>query len=788
LALAVAVVLSAAPIAVAADERTRSRLPGGIEVEADGFQETEDGKLVLWGAVTLIWRDSRFQADRIVMTDRRFIEAEGNVLVVWGGNRLSGARMSYDLELDTGLIEDVKGEIEPEFIIRAKRVMKVGADRLRLESATVTTCTQPVPYWSFSVSSANIRLNHYAHLKNMRFKAGKAPVFYLPYMAWPVKKDRSVGLLFPDFGTTENRGTVFAVPLFIPIGRSADLTLVGEYYTKAGLGGGGDFRYIPNQNGTINLSGFYIDDDAAGPSVCSQPPCARWRVSYKQTQQFRNGFRMVADINQVSDFDYFSDFERDIRLVSSPSVLGRLEFSRNGKWTSVNIRDFRREQLVFALDAQGVPVRDVFVQQTLPEIEFRGRDRRLGKSPFYLSYESSLASIQQFGPTIDADYLRFDLFPRVSVPLSKLSWLEVNPRFDYRMTYWTQSQVPDQDLSNVQVVDEKVVRGIGAAGIDIVGPKVSRIYRRGDGKTAFKHLFELRATYGFRESFDDSREVILYDEVDLTAPENFVTYGIRTLLFAKRPRAESSAQLGSGESILWPSGDSTSADQVEPFPADPRLAPGPPKLSAGPTEPLEIASLELSQTRSLDEILLCADRDGDSIVERTSKASPIQLTGRFNPSTATSLDLRASYHPIYKQIQNVTFSGSARGRVARVGFSLVHNSGEACSVSGTQFFPVVNRDNTQLALMTGFVLLGGKLRFDVNGSFTSNPGKNPITNKAFTRFPQKRISAEYYTQCCGFLGEYFERDYATSKRRDFRFTVDLRGIGKFLDLHHGQDR
>jgi len=197
--------------------------------------------------------------------------------------------------------------------------------------------------------------------------------------------------------------------------------------------------------------------------------------------------------------------------------------------------------------------------------------------------------------------------------------------------------------------------------------------------------------------------------------------------------------------------------------------------------------VELNQRRSLDNILICADRDGDGVVERTSNSSPVTLTGRYNPNRSMSFDLRANYHPIYRQVQNVTLSGSARGRMTRVGFSLVHTEGTACSVSGTQFIPVVNRDDTQLALDAGFVLLGGKLRLDLAGSFTANPPIDPTTGKPLTNFPQKRYRAEYYTQCCGFLAEYFERDYTTSRRQEFRFTIDLRGIGKFLDVHHGQE-
>jgi hypothetical protein len=762
-------------------DRAASSLPGGIEVWADQFQETEAGEVILEGSVTVAWRGSKFQADRVVFREQRFIEAEGNVLAVWGTNRISGSRMTYDTKLDQGAIEDAMGFVEPEFFVTAGKLEKIGEDRVKLESANVTTCTQPVPYWSFSVSTAKIKSEGYARMWNVRLKAGKVPVFYLPFMVWPVKQDRSVGLLLPDFGSTEERGNVISQALFIPIGDSADVTLVGEYYTQAGFGAGGDFRFVPNRSGAGILSGFYINDKVAGPAVCDSPPCSRWRASYKQTQQFLNGFRMVADINQISDFNYFSDFERDIRLVSSPSIQARLEFTRNGAWTSVNIRNFRREQIVFTGSGN-----DTLVQQTLPEVELRGRNRQLGKSPFNLSYLSSLAAIQQSGPNVDADYYRIDLFPTVSVPLSRLPWLEVNPTFAYRLTAYSQTD-GDPGLG-VSGVNDALVRGVGGGSIDIVGPKISRVYDREGKNTKVKNLIEPRVAYAFREAFDETDRVIRYDEVDLIAPENLLTYGIRSVWFVKRPRAEAPAPLGSGESIMWPSGDSSSPTEAEPFPVlEPQALPEPPGADSGPAEEsLEIASLELVQRRSMDNIITCADLDGDGVGERTSNSSPVTLTGRYNPSRSMSFDLRANWHPIYRQIQNVSLSGSARSRLFRAGFSVVHTEGKACSIGG-QFLSVDLADDTQLALDTGFVLLGGKLRLDLAGSFTANPGKDPTTNATLSRFPQKRYRAEYYTQCCGFLAEYFERDYTTTRRQEFRFTIDLRGIGKFLDVHHGQE-
>ena len=48
-----------------------------------------------------------------------------------------------------GAVRGAIGQVDPEFYFDARQVDTIGDDRVVLHHATVTTCTQPVPYWSF---------------------------------------------------------------------------------------------------------------------------------------------------------------------------------------------------------------------------------------------------------------------------------------------------------------------------------------------------------------------------------------------------------------------------------------------------------------------------------------------------------------------------------------------------------------------------------------------------------------------------------------------------------------
>jgi hypothetical protein len=716
-------------------------LPQGLEIEWQGrLEQTEDGAAEFTGPVTMTWRESRIQADRMLLRDRRYIEAEGNVLIVWGANRVFGRRLSYDLEEERGVIEDAIGYALDEYLIWAKKIEKIGDKKLRLTRATVTTCSQPLPYWSFAVSSATVTLEKYARMWNVRLRALKAPVVYLPYFIWPVKEDRAAGLLMPEFTNTQARGDVLTLPVFIPLGRSADVTLIPRYYTEAGFMGGAEVRFIPNLKGVGFFGGHFIDDKVEGSE--------RYRLDYRQTQEFRNGFRMVADVGLVSDSEYYTDFERDLNIASSPQSLARLEFSRNGPWASLNVRELRREQLSTGL-----------VQSTYPEIEWRGRSRKLGKTPLYLAFESSVASIQQQGSTIDADYLRGDLAPEITVPYSPSAWFDITPRVAYRWTGWTQHQ------TEAGFQDDSLTRQLWSYGVEIVGPKVYRIFGKSKQGPRYKHTVETRFTYGFDEEFDRRDDVLSFDEIDLRGGAgNRLSYALVQRLFAKRPQAVPTVSPLAAENIVLPDGTTYQApatpDDSDPAAAEPRSV------------PVEIASFELRQTRSFDEDLNFADLDEDGVQEETSQYSNIAVIGRFNPSRGASIDLRSNYDILFDQIQDVSLSGTLRNQVSSLKFSVFHRNGLGVNASTLE----PNPDSTQAQLTGGLSVLRDRLKLKLQASYNADPEPKG------SHFPEQHWQVLYSTQCCTFMIERLTRDFATlEERRAVYFRIDLRGIGKLLE-------
>ncbi len=716
-----------------------------ITVSAERMNSPSKDEYLLEGFVDIVSGRFRIQADRVYLNERtKECHAEGSVLLDWGENRLAGEKLEFDLETENGVIYSVLGYIEPEYTFTAERVEKIAEDVLVIHKGVFTTCTQPTPYWSLKVGRARVHLDHYAHLRNVLFKVRRLPIVYLPYLVWPVKEDRAAGLLFPEVGSTNNRGKVISEAFFWPIRRNMDVTFYADYYSLAGIAGGIEYNFVPNQEGKGRFLGYYLNDKITD--------ARRYNFNYSQEQNFPKDFRLTADINEVSDFNYYIDFERDLRLSSKTSILSRLNLSRNWSSYSFNSKGERRKQLL------GI---NQLEQSILPEIELRGRSRKLWNSPFYLSFESSignfskqLTSIVPIGddPTAyDYSYLRYDLFPTLSAPYSPFPWLDLNPSIQFRETYYTKKLMPGESGSATEVIDDSINRFLFGGTLEVIGPKFYKVFERPKSgfSPRYKHSIEPRIVYSYMPTFDRNAEVLRFDEIDQVRGGNIATLYFRNALYAKRPSGP--------EEKTKEKGAEKAAEEDQEAPEEKKE-----KSTATNLIPVEIASFEISQSYSFD-FPLSFGQGGES-----KNSSPIAATMRFNPGTNYSFDLRATYDTIYKTLRSSSISTSLKKD--DIGF-LTLNMIAMNGVGGAQ-------DNEQVTFEGGTFLLNRKLGLNAKLSYNFS--------KSF--MPEQRYRIEYYTQCCGFYFEYLNRDFSTNERREFRFAIDLKGIGKVIDFHEGFNR
>ena len=182
--------------------------PGEVRVRAESYEQVKKGHIEARGFVDLNLAGMRIQADRAdIFEEARAdgkvghrIVAEGNVVFIRGEERMSGDRLEMD-DSGRGYLLNAVGYVEPGVWVEGKRVERIDDSTYKVVGGRFSSCSQPNPRWGFQASSAEIQIDDKVKAKNAVFKVKGLPVFYLPYVYYPISKDgRSSGLLFPHFG------------------------------------------------------------------------------------------------------------------------------------------------------------------------------------------------------------------------------------------------------------------------------------------------------------------------------------------------------------------------------------------------------------------------------------------------------------------------------------------------------------------------------------------------------------------------------------------------------------
>mgnify|MGYP007051340345 CR=1 len=83
-------------------------------------------------------------------------------------------------------------------------------------------------------------------------------------LLWPVKTERTTGLLVPTFGFSNQRGFYLGNSLYIVGGRSWDTTIYLDWYSKGYYGIGDELRWAPTEGAQGWITGYTIRDKDTG--------------------------------------------------------------------------------------------------------------------------------------------------------------------------------------------------------------------------------------------------------------------------------------------------------------------------------------------------------------------------------------------------------------------------------------------------------------------------------------------------------------------------------------------
>ena len=269
-------------------------------------------------------RDATYTGDVSIKQGNRTIWAD-EVRVEQDGDKARNAYLRGSFDYKDNLInakgrdatinllnKDVDlGNADYQFVGRQGRgtaaEVSVREGQRTMKNASFTSCLPDDKSWSIE---ANEMVQHvkeeYAELWHARFKVLGVPVFYSPYLQFPIGDRRRTGLLIPTAGHSSRDGYFYSQPFYLNIAPNMDLTVTPTYYTRRGWQFSPEFRYL-TQFGEGKIAGEYMQKDRL-PSW-GEKNKSRHLLFWQHTVNFASNWRFSADYTKVSDRRYFSDFD-----------------------------------------------------------------------------------------------------------------------------------------------------------------------------------------------------------------------------------------------------------------------------------------------------------------------------------------------------------------------------------------------------------------------------------------------------------------------------------------------
>lgn len=510
--------------------------------------------------------DTRIFADEawFYSDTNRFI-ATGNVVFSQGANRITADRTDFDTKTNLGTfynaygIASVKpprqqmrtgaiappaiGNQETDVYFFGDAIEKIGPKKYRITKGGFTTCVQPTPRWDLHAGTVVLNVDHYTLLTNAVLRVKGVPVFYVPLLVYPTKKEeRATGFLIPTYGSSTLRGQQIHNAFFWAINRSQDATIMHEWYSKLGQGVSGEYRYNLG-GGSDGVMTTHFRDERAVTYVTDGLPTT---ISGSRTYELRGAANQLlpGGLRARARVDYFSDLARSQSYNTDIYSSSRNQRSYGGNvvgaWGTYSLNGtFDHSEYFYGTTTSGVT-------GSTPRVSLTRNEQPLFGSAVYVSVGAEYANILyetkgldgEGNPlVVDKGLARLDLTPQIRYPFKRWQWFTVNSTFSWRDTYYSRSQTPATGTTAALLTDDGLNRRFYTAQAQIVGPVFNRIWDTPDNGYAekFKHTVEPSLNIQRTSSIDNYDRIIQLEGVDfIVGGTTQLTYGLTSRFFAKR--------------------------------------------------------------------------------------------------------------------------------------------------------------------------------------------------------------------------------------------------------------
>ncbi len=298
------------------------QLRSPVYVAADQMQLDENSESQITGRVEVRQGQSMMRADRAILTaERDRMLLDGNVYLLDPAMTVEAERAEFNLDGSNSHIVNTRYALHAQHIRgSADTIRRTNQYSVDIEGGTYTSCEPDHNTWLLGANRIHLDQEAgWGSATHVVLKTHDVPVFYLPYITFPLDNRRRSGVLYPTFTFSGNNGTDIAVPYYLNLDPQYDLLLTPRQIEKRGYATEAELRWLhgaPDDSiGQGSLGVGWLGHDAAYGDQ------ARHVLRFRHAGEPSPHWQLFADATAVSDNDYLDDLDtrlsvnRDVHLL-----------------------------------------------------------------------------------------------------------------------------------------------------------------------------------------------------------------------------------------------------------------------------------------------------------------------------------------------------------------------------------------------------------------------------------------------------------------------------------------
>ena len=259
-------------------------------------------------------------------------KANGNVKLTEPGLRVIGSSAEVLQKKGYKVIYDANYRMYARHATGDASKIEIFKDNtMHMPNASYTTCKPGDNNWR--LAAKKVKLNKSTgrgEAWHAKMYVKDVPIFYWPYINFPIDRRRQSGFLLPTMGSSSKHGATLGLPWYWNVAENYDYTISPFYLSKRGYKFDNQFRYLTNKSlGIFRFNilskdkGYsnFVREKIASPGNMATNDMRyrslrsnnkRYAVWISNNTEIEKNWNLYVNYNKVSDSNYLQDFGQDI--------------------------------------------------------------------------------------------------------------------------------------------------------------------------------------------------------------------------------------------------------------------------------------------------------------------------------------------------------------------------------------------------------------------------------------------------------------------------------------------